>query len=115
MGVRDALAPARAPIAMGSSVQSMRRRMLRIFRMHSSLPRTRIGASCPEFLHFRGSIPIQGEAETGGDATSRAGLAGPSQKIQKSSESLLTVRRGPDYIRLTNDGGDAAGDQEVRF
>jgi hypothetical protein len=49
------------------------------------------------------------------DATSRAGLRRPSQKIQKSSESLLTVRRGADYIRLTNDSGDAAGDEEVRF
>jgi hypothetical protein len=38
-----------------------------------------------------------------------------SQKIQKTSKSLLTLGRGPDYIRLTNDGGDAAGDQEVRF
>jgi hypothetical protein len=38
-----------------------------------------------------------------------------SQKIQKSSKSLLTVRRGADYIRLTNDGGDAAGDKEVRL
>jgi hypothetical protein len=38
-----------------------------------------------------------------------------SQKNQKSWKSLLTVREGPDYIRLTNDGGDAAGDEEVRF
>src|SRR5690606_19509693 len=38
-----------------------------------------------------------------------------SQKIQKTSKSVLTLRRGADYIRLTNDGGDAAGDQEVRF
>ena len=49
------------------------------------------------------------------DATSLAGLRGPSQKNQKSSKSLLTLWRGPDYIRLTNDGGDAAGDEEVRF
>jgi hypothetical protein len=38
-----------------------------------------------------------------------------SQKIQKSSKSLLTPEAGPDYIRLTNDGGDAAGDQELRL
>jgi hypothetical protein len=38
-----------------------------------------------------------------------------SQKIQKSPKSLLTLRVAADYIRLTNDGGDAAGDQEVRF
>jgi len=38
-----------------------------------------------------------------------------SQKIQKSWKSLLTVREGPDYIRLNNDSGTAAGDQEVRF
>ncbi len=31
--------------------------------------------------------------------------AGLSQKIQKSSKSLLTVWRGADYIRLTNEGG----------
>jgi hypothetical protein len=30
---------------------------------------------------------------------------GLSQKIQKSSKSVLTVRRAPDYIRLTNEGG----------
>jgi len=40
---------------------------------------------------------------------------GPSQKIQKSSKSLLTPEGTPAYIRLTNDGGDAAGDEEVRF
>jgi hypothetical protein len=28
-----------------------------------------------------------------------------SQKIQKSSKSVLTLRRGPDYIRLNNEGG----------
>jgi hypothetical protein len=28
-----------------------------------------------------------------------------SQKIQKSSKSVLTVRVTPDYIRLTNEGG----------
>jgi len=28
-----------------------------------------------------------------------------SQKIQKSWKSLLTLRAGPDYIRLINDGG----------
>jgi hypothetical protein len=28
---------------------------------------------------------------------------------------VLTPERPPDYIRLTNDGGDAAGDEEVRF
>jgi hypothetical protein len=39
----------------------------------------------------------------------------PSQKIQKTSKSLLTPRGLPAYIRLTNDGGDAAGDEEVRF
>jgi hypothetical protein len=39
----------------------------------------------------------------------------PSQKIQKTRKSLLTLGRPPDYIRLTNDGGDAAGDEEVRF
>jgi len=38
-----------------------------------------------------------------------------SQNIQKSSKTLLTPKRGADYIRLTNDGGDAAGDKEVRF
>jgi hypothetical protein len=45
------------------------------------------------------------EAADDADATSRAGLPGLSQIIQKSSESLLTVRRGADYIRLTNEGG----------
>jgi hypothetical protein len=38
-----------------------------------------------------------------------------SQNIQKSSKTLLTPKRAADYIRLTNDGGDAAGDNEVRF
>lgn len=38
-----------------------------------------------------------------------------SQKIQKSLERALTVLGGGVYIRLTNDGGDAAGDEEVRF
>jgi hypothetical protein len=45
----------------------------------------------------------------------KSGLKNLSQKIQKSSKSVLTPRVPPDYIRLTNDGGDAAGDQEVRF
>lgn len=49
------------------------------------------------------------------DPTSRKGRRVLSQKIQKSSKSLLTVRRAPDYIRLTNDSGHAAGDKEVRF
>jgi len=39
----------------------------------------------------------------------------PSQKIQKTSKSLLTHSRGVAYIRLNNDSGTAAGDQEVRF
>jgi hypothetical protein len=43
------------------------------------------------------------------------GFEKSSQKIQKRWKSLLTVRGPPDYIRLTNDGGDAAGDEEVRF
>jgi hypothetical protein len=38
-----------------------------------------------------------------------------SQKIQKPRFSLLTVCGGGDYIRLTNDGGGAASDEEVRF
>ena len=50
-------------------------------------------------------VPICGRVENDADAASRAGCAGPSQIIQKSSESLLTVRRGADYIRLTNEGG----------
>jgi hypothetical protein len=29
----------------------------------------------------------------------------PSQKIQKSWKSVLTVRTGADYIRLINEGG----------
>jgi hypothetical protein len=75
---------------------------------------------------FRESIPVaqvvfqrrnphMKEVRSETDAAFQAGLRGPSQKIQKSSKSLLTLRRGPDYIRLTNDGGDAAGDEEVRF
>ena len=48
---------------------------------------------------------ICGQVENEADATFRTGCAGPSQKIQKSSESLLTVWRGADYIRLTNEGG----------
>jgi hypothetical protein len=28
-----------------------------------------------------------------------------SQKIQKSSKSVLTLEAAPDYIRLTNEGG----------
>jgi hypothetical protein len=35
--------------------------------------------------------------------------------MKKSAKSLLTPRGAPAYIRLTNDGGDAAGDEEVRF
>ena len=66
-------------------------------------------------LHREALVTICGRVENDADAASRADCAGPSQKIQKSSESLLTVRRGPDYIRLTNDSGDAAGDEEVRF
>ena len=38
-----------------------------------------------------------------------------SQKIQKTGISMLTPQRPPDYIRHTNDGGDAASDEEVRF
>lgn len=47
--------------------------------------------------------------------TCRKGIMQASQNIQKSSKTLLTPKRGADYIRLTNDGGDAAGDKEVRF
>jgi hypothetical protein len=36
-------------------------------------------------------------------------------KNKKKWKSQLTLRGAPDYIRLTNDGGDAAGDEEVRF
>lgn len=99
-----------------------------------SLPRGEAGnpAHCPdEFPVARrkrgadAAIPVAGlhpqalptifiEAADEADATSRAGLPGMSQKIQKSSESLLTVRRGPDYIRLTNDSGHAADDEELR-
>jgi hypothetical protein len=35
-----------------------------------------------------------------------------SQKIQKSSKSLLTVRRGADYIRLNNEGGAPLATEE---
>jgi hypothetical protein len=66
-------------------------------------------------LVFEGSDHHIKTVHNGADATFLAGLPGPSQKIQKSSKSLLTLWRGPDYIRLTNDGGDAAGDEEVRF
>ena len=59
----------------------------------------------PPNLYREALLPICGEVENDADATFRAGFAGPSQKIQKSSESLLTVRRGADYIRLTNEGG----------
>jgi len=34
-----------------------------------------------------------------------------SQKIQKTSFSLLTLWRAADYIRLTNDGGGAASEE----
>jgi hypothetical protein len=37
------------------------------------------------------------------------------KKNEKARKSLLTLQGGPAYIRLTNDGGDAAGDEEVRF
>lgn len=50
-----------------------------------------------------------------------AGFAGPGgaenesrQKNQKSSKSLLTPDGLPAYIRLTNDGGHAADDKELR-
>jgi hypothetical protein len=33
------------------------------------------------------------------------GKLGPSQKVQKTSRSVLTVWRGAAYIRLTNEGG----------
>ena len=51
--------------------------------------------------------------ETGG-ALALAPL-GQSQKFQKSGTWALTVLGVAAYIRLTNDGGDAAGDDEVRF
>jgi hypothetical protein len=35
--------------------------------------------------------------------------------LQRDAFSLLTVCWGGDYIRLTNDGGGAASDEEVRF
>jgi hypothetical protein len=41
----------------------------------------------------------------GGDAAAIRDEDGLSQKIQKSSKSLLTLRRAADYIRLTNEGG----------
>jgi len=56
--------------------------------------------------HQRRAITIWGETPT---------FPYVSQKIQKTSFSLLTPRRGVPYIRLTNDSGDAAGDEEVRF
>jgi hypothetical protein len=59
-------------------------------------------------------MPPRRAAATAGKPAERAPKKS-SQKIQKSSKSLLTVRGTPDYIRLTNDGGDAAGDKEVRF
>ena len=49
-----------------------------------------------------------------GGAGSLAPL-GQSQKFQKSGTWALTVLGVAAYIRLTNDGGDAAGDDEVRF
>jgi hypothetical protein len=36
-----------------------------------------------------------------------------SQKLQKTTKWSLTPLACPAYIRLTNDGGDAAGDEEV--
>lgn len=39
----------------------------------------------------------------------------PAKKNRKSSKSLLTHPGGPAYIRLTNDGGHAAGDKELRL
>lgn len=41
----------------------------------------------------------------GADAGAARVERGLSQKIQKSSKSLLTLRRPPDYIRLINEGG----------
>jgi hypothetical protein len=35
----------------------------------------------------------------------KSGSKNSSQKIQKSSKSVLTPRVPPDYIRLTNEGG----------
>lgn len=40
---------------------------------------------------------------------------GCRKKFKKLGTSVLTPEATPDYIRLTNDSGDAAGDEEVRF
>jgi hypothetical protein len=45
------------------------------------------------------------ESPTEGLRSVRKAFEELSQKIQKSSKSVLTVRRAPDYIRLTNEGG----------
>jgi hypothetical protein len=37
------------------------------------------------------------------------------RKKRKKLEIVVDTFGDPAYIRLTNDGGDAAGDQEVRF
>lgn len=38
-----------------------------------------------------------------------------SQQAPGKFEIGVDTLSGPDYIRPTNDGGDAAGDREVRF
>ena len=60
---------------------------------------------------------LNGQEEASGSGLIRvvAPSLTSSQKFQKSSKSLLTPRGGGDYIRLTNDGGDAASEDEVRF
>ena len=45
------------------------------------------------------------EAAAGAAGCQKRSPKNLSQKIQKSSKSVLTVRVAPDYIRLTNEGG----------
>lgn len=64
------------------------------------------------------SRPAAGVAQIAGTCQNCAPKmreAGFRKKNKKPRKSLLTPRGVPAYIRLTNDGGDAAGDQEVRF
>lgn len=48
-------------------------------------------------------------------AVQNAGFRYVVKFFQISAFLSLTLWRGVPYIRLTNDSGDAAGDEEVRF
>ena len=70
--------------------------------------------SLPPAAESCGRAHIRGRADWP-DAASCAGRSGCVVKIEESWKSLLTLCGVADYIRLTNDGGHAADDEEVRF